>query len=608
MTLSGGKRTYLKEERMKSQGISRRSFLGGVAGAGALAAIGLAGCAPQAPGSGDTKAAGSTEAKAASNGVVATDNGSSAITVDWLGSAPEIAESDIAETKDTDLLIVGAGNGGMIAGAYASDQKMDFILCEKGSEVGATRHWFNAVDTKPFTDQGYRTDRARLHGEWARYSSGTCDQDLINMWMNESNAMFEYVDQYMSAAGAKVIADEFEMPGGMGATPFYTPCGEHHYGNAEGGRDGIPERNKLFEQIMNDNGYQIAYKHELAKLVTDETGKVTGAIFKTDNGYTQINAKKGVLLTTGGYSANPAMLSALSPITTASVTALGYNQNNDGMGIKAALWAGAVKDITSATMIFDRGLVAPGTTAGYTQESIEAGKPQFPSNGQFNPGTQPFLKVNLKGKRFALESADYDYLPHAAAQQPGGVYISVWDGNFGEDVQRFHTLGCSAGTRMGVQRVKREDGTYDLEKYFEKELADGRLQMADTLEGLADKLGFDDDAKKNFLATCERYNELFDAQEDVDFGKEAYRLSELRTPPFFGATLGGTLLTTIDGIRINADCQALNTSFEPIEGLYAAGDCSGSLFSGNYPDQMHGVACGRTMTEALHVVKLLTEK
>ena len=223
-------------------------------------------------------------------------------------------------------------------------------------------------------------------------------------------------------------------------------------------------------------------------------------------------------------------------------------------------------------------------------------------------GDQPFLKVNLRGERFALESADYDYLPHAAAQQPGGVYISVWDGNFGDDVQRFHTLGCSAGTRTGVLGVKKEDGTYDLDKYFEKELADGRLQKADTLDELADKLGFDADAKKTFLATCERYNELYDNQEDVDFGKEPYRLSELRTPPFFGATLGGTLLTTIDGVRINADCQALNTDFEPIEGLYCAGDCSGSLFSGNYPDQMHGVACGRTMTEALHVVKLVAAK
>ena len=204
---------------------------------------------------------------------------------------------------------------------------------------------------------------------------------------------------------------------------------------------------------------------------------------------------------------------------------------------------------------------------------------------------------------FANESADYDYLPHAAAQQPGGTYVAVWDGNFGEDVQRFHTLGCSAMTRNMVQMYKAEDGSYDLDKFFEKELGDGRLQKADTLEELADLLGFDADAKTTFLVECERYNELFDAQEDSDFGKEAYRLSELRTPPFFGATLGGTLLTTIDGIRINKDCQALDAEGNPIDGLYAAGDCSGSVFSGCYPDQLHGFACGRTMTEAIHVVK-----
>ena len=70
-----------------------------------------------------------------------------------------------------------------------------------------------------------------------------------------------------------------------------------------------------------------------------------------------------------------------------------------------------------------------------------------------------------------------------------------------------------------------------------------------------------------------------------------------------GVTLGGTLLTTIDGIRINKDCQALDAEGNPIDGLYAAGDCSGSVFSGCYPDQLHGFACGRTMTEAIHVVK-----
>ena len=573
-----------------SSTISRRNFLGGAAAVSALAAMGLAGCAP--------KSVSETEAMAATG----TEEANAQPAGDWLGSAPEIAEGDIAETRECDLLIVGAGNGGMAAAAYATDQDVNFIICEKGETVGATRHWFAALGTRPFKEQGIEVDRQRLLGEIIRYSQGNCDQRLIRMWMDESNDMFEFVNGIMEGAGAHVVADEFEMPDGMGGTPFYTPPFEHHYEDDNGGRD-FDERNVLFEKHLQEAGKEVTFGHELAKLVREDGGRVTGAIFNTKDGYVQINAAKGVLLTTGGYAANPDMLTALSPITTASVTALGYNQNNTGGGIKAALWAGAVKDLTSATMIFDRGLVAPGTVAGYTEESIEAGMPQFPGNGQFGPGTQPFLKVNMNGERFANESADYDYLPHAAAQQPGGVYVSIWDSNFGDDVQRFHTLGCSAGTRNRVLGVKREDGSYDLDKFFEKEIEDGRLQKADTLDELADKLGFAGQAKENFLAECERYNELFDAQEDPDFGKEAYRLSELRTPPFYGATLGGTLLTTIDGIRINKDCQALDADGNPIEGLYAAGDCSGSVFSGCYPDQLHGFACGRTMTEAMHVVK-----
>ena len=175
-------------------------------------------------------------------------------------------------------------------------------------------------------------------------------------------------------------------------------------------------------------------------------------------------------------------------------------------------------------------------------------------------------------------------------------------------MQRFHTLGCSAGTRMGVLAFKKEDGGYDLDGYFEKELADGRLQKADTLEELADKLGFEGDAKETFLATASATTSCTTCSRTSTSARRPTACPSCAHPPFFGATLGGTLLTTIDGVRINADCQALGTDFEPIEGLYCVGDCSGSLFSGNYPDQMHGVACGRTMTEALHVVKLVAEQ
>jgi len=575
-------------ENSLNKGLSRRNFLGGVAGMGALAVAGLAGCSPKESDSGSSSSERTPEAGATTLGE----------STDWLGTAPEIAESDIVDTKTTDMLIIGAGNGGMAAAAYAAEQGVDFIVAEFGESVGATRHWFAAIDTEPFTSQGITVDRQRLLGEIIRYSSGNCDQRLIKMWMDESNEMFEFVDKHMSTQGMKVEADEFEMPGGMGGTDFYTPPFEHHYVQENGEMFGGAERNVVFEEAIKEKGHEVLFGHSLVKLIREENGPVTGAIFETSDGYIQINANKGVLLATGGYPANPEMLSALSPITAKSVTALGYNQNDKGQGIKAAMWAGAAKDLASATMIFDRGLVAPGTKAGYTEESIAAGNPQFPSNGQFNPGTQPFLKVNLKGERFANESADYDYLPHAAAYQPNGVYCSICDGNFVEDVKRFHTLGCSAMTRNMAEMLIEEGGQFEA-------IEEGTLQRADTLEELAEKLGLPVDT---FLATVERYNELAEKGEDEDFGKESYRLSTLKTPPFYGATLGGTLLTTIDGIRINHKTEAIDTEGNVIEGLYAAGDCSGSVFSGNYPDQLHGFACGRTMTEAIHAVKEVAAK
>ena len=61
----------------------------------------------------------------------------------------------------------------------------------------------------------------------------------------------------------------------------------------------------LFEKHINEAGKEVTFGHELAKLVREEGGRVTGAIFNTSNGYVQVNAAKGVLLTTGGYSANP---------------------------------------------------------------------------------------------------------------------------------------------------------------------------------------------------------------------------------------------------------------------------------------------------------------
>lgn len=562
-----------------NKGISRRSFLTGAAATGALATMGLAGCAPQATAEKKDTAASDT---------------STTSTQDWLGSAPEIAEGDIKETKGCDILIVGAGMSGMTAALTASDLGLDFIVADKGSEPSASHFDVGAVNSKFTAQTGQTIDEGRILNELNRYASFKNDSNVARTWVRESGKMTEWLQGiYEENLGACDVTVTVENGGDgrAGGTLYYIPPECHTFKGADGKNiDHI----KVMIDIIGKAGHEVLFSHDLAKLIREENGPVTGAFFQTEDGYVQINAKKGVILATGGYPANPDMVKALNPIIPACVTNLNYNQNNTGMGIKAALWAGAAMDKTPAAMIFDRGSVEPGVDAGYVGEGEDA---QFPASGQFNLGSQPFLKLDRNGVRITNESCNYDSICHAASNHPGGVWCQIMDANAPEDVQRFQTQGCSVMTWKMQLKDKTVDEAYD-EKYISK----GIMMKADTLDELADKLGYEGDAKAAFLASIERYNELYDAGVDEDMGKEPYRLSAIRTAPFYGTWFGGSLLTTLDGLNINADTQVLDENAQPIEGLYAVGTCSGSYYSGNYPVYLVGNCLGRQMTFGRHAV------
>ena len=513
---------------------------------------------------------------------------------DWLGEAPEIAEADIVETRTTDFLIVGAGNGGMAAAAYAAKQGYDFLVIEKGTTMARTRNWYGAIDSEDVLAAGEKpVDRARLRRELKRYASGKCNMAAFNTWINESAAMHKFIkDCYAKYSPDSVltltVGDEAVWPHAE-ESGFYFPICEHTW-------DRKQDRMKMFEQMCDEAGHPVAYTTALVKLEKNAEGRVTGAIAQNTEtkAYIRINAAKGVLLAAGGYSFNTQMMEALDPLAVAVTTSNVSWPTNTGDGIKAAMWVGAALQAEAAPMLFDRGIVAPGVDAGYV--TLPSGDKVFPSeDGQFNLGSQPFLKVNRNGERFTDESGTYDHMPFAAYNQPGHVYASIFDANMPEDVQRFHTLGCSAGTRKNPQGQL---------KTLLKRAEEGKAVVADTLEELADKMGFTGKAKETFLATVARYNELYDAQDDADFGKQAYRLSAIRKAPFYGFWMGACILCTEQGILVNEKAEALSTEGQPIPGLYVTGDMSGGFFVDNYPCLMPGIAMGRTMTFALKAVKV----
>ena len=521
---------------------------------------------------------------------------------DWLGKEPDIDEAAITETVDTDIVIVGAGNGGMFAAAYAAANGLNFRIIEQNAAVQDTRHWYGAIDSAAAKEAGEKPfDRAKLLSEISRYASGKCDQRVVRTWINESAAMHDFMrsileDKYgwvcdfTSGTEAAWPAENAEHN-----TDYLFPVEEHNYMASENA-SGKP-RNVLLQEYIEELGYGIDFKTSLAKLEKDSTGRVTGILAQSteDDHFIRYNAAKGVLLACGGYCGNPYMMEQLDPLGTSVTTACSYSPADKGYGIRAAVWAGANLDKEAAPMLFDRGIVAPGVDAGYVDSASSFGGKAFPGTvSQYNTGTQPFLKVNRNGERFANESCPYNDIVYAASHQPGRVYAQIHDANFHDDIARFHTIGCSAMSRNLPQMV---DG--QMEKHIEA----GLMFKCDTLDELADKLGFTGTAKETFLATVDRYNALYDAQEDTDFGKPAYRLSAIRQAPFYGCWLGASLLTTEQGIAINEKGQALDTNNNPMEGLYITGDMSGSFFANNYPCLMAGVAMGRTLTFAMKAVK-----
>ena len=522
---------------------------------------------------------------------------------DWLGTEPDIDEAAITETVDTDILIVGAGNGGMFAAAYAAANGLNFRVIEQNANVQDTRHWYGAVDSAAAKEAGEpATDKAKLLSEISRYASGKCDQRVVKTWINESAAMHDFMrsileDKYgwvcdfTSGSEAAWPAENAEHN-----TDYLYPVQEHNYMASESA-SGTP-RNELLLQYIQELGYDVDFKTSLAKLEKNSDGRITGIIAQSteDDHFIRYNANQGVLLACGGFPGNPYMMEQLDPLGTSVTTACSYSPADKGYGIRAAVWAGANLDKEAAPMLFDRGIVAPGVDAGYVDSDSAFGGKAFPGKiRQYNPGTQPFLKVNRNGERFANESCPYNDIVYAAAHQPGRVYAQICDANILEDAKRFHTIGCSAQTRNGGEKY--------IQGKMDEAIEAGALFKCDTLDELADKMGFTGAAKDTFLATVERYNELYDKQNDEDFGKPAYRLSAIRTAPFYGCWLGASLLTTEQGIAINEKGQALDTNNQPMEGLYITGDMSGSFFANNYPCLMAGVAMGRTLTFAMKAIK-----
>ena len=501
---------------------------------------------------------------------------------DWLGTAPEIKDSDVAKPYDTEVLVIGAGTAGVFAACAAVEEGAKTILIEKfGEDYGGSgiRDTIAAIGSKQQIENKDNPDKFDVMTEMYRQSNGYGDQRLYKVWADESGETVDWYAERMAEAGFRFLHEVDDHSHAV-RYPIYDVG--HSIQFSDLGEDYEGKTARVLKDYAKNLGLEVHYDTALVELIK-EGGKVTGIYAKTGDGYVRYNASKGVIVCTGGYSLNMDMMKALQP-ESAKMININYSYpGSQGDGIKACLWAGAAMDESHAGMFFDRGGIRPDQVGCDHGDGI-----------LFWMGSQPFLKVDLEGKRFTNESGCYDHILHDAFNLPGMTYAMVWDADYIKDMERFDSHGCSrmfphANGAEAVWPLEFNEGVF-MPMYREQ----GYVVKADTIEELAEKLGL---PVEQFKATVDRYNELYDMQKDEDFGKEPYRLSQLRTAPFEGIRMsGGYFICTLDGIKIDTNMNALDTEGKPIEGLYVAGDCSGGYFDTSYPNLLAGAAAGRSVT------------
>ncbi len=508
----------------------------------------------------------------------------------WLGAAPAIKESDITETLDYEVVVVGCRTGGLPAIISAAENGARVLGVDRVSSVANPREDIGAINSRlqlaSFDEfPEFEIDKMEAVEDIVRYANAFINYDLVKLWADESGAMIDWITDIVERDGRMVMNFEGSVgTTGQGARDKAYATGHSPAKTALSKDDKSFSFGVSLKEYAEEKGAEFRWDAELVKCEQDQTGRVTGIIARDteDRHYLRINASKGVILATGGYGNNLEMMEARQPWNQSlRIACPGKGGNPTGDGIKAALWCGGQMDPLGAACTFNRACVKPDETAG---------------NGVVGEwfwfGEQPFMKVNLKGKRFCNESGPYDYMLHSTYMQPEHTYVDIWDANYAEHVKQMNEVGCcrlypfdnGAPSNRGIDSMGPE---------FEKLIDKGYIQKADTPEELAEKLNIPVDA---FVETFNRYNQFAAQGKDEDYNKEPYRLIALDTPPYYGVRTGAWFLATLDGVMIDTDMHPIKADGTAIEGLYLAGDCSGGFFSVSYPNLFTGLACGRTMT------------
>lgn len=416
-----------------------------------------------------------------------------------------------------DVVIVGAGGAGMSAALAAKQKGLNPVILEKmpiaGGNTLKASSGMNASETKVQKKDGIKDSNQKFYDETLKGGHGTNNKAMLHFMVDHSAGAIDWLD------GMGIKLNNLTISGGMSVKRTHRP--------ADGSAVGGYLVSGLLRNVKKQN-IPVFVNTDVTK-INQTDGKVSGVKVKINQDKTKTISSKAVIVTTGGYGANKAMIKKYRPDLANYVTT--NQKGSTGDGIKLVTDAG-------------------GYTVDMNKIQIHPTVHQKPAYliGEATRGEGGIL-VNQSGKRFVNELKTRDMVSAAINKQTDKDAYVVFDSGVKQRV----------GSIAQYQKL-------------------GFVTEADSWKNLAKKINVPSD---QLNTTVTNWNQDVKNKKDPDFNRTTGMDHQLDGKKCYAIKIAPGIHYTMGGVKINPQTEVLTKKGQSIPGLFAAGEVTGGLHGDN---------------------------
>jgi urocanate reductase len=506
--------------------------------------------------------------------------GVGAVAIAGTGTQEAAAQNGTGTKWDytADVVVIGAGVAGLPAAITARDNGASVIVVDENFDIGGRGILSggrvqvgggHALQQK----LGIKDTPDMIFDDWVRFDhteSRYSDRDLIRVFADENVATYDFLIEN----GVEFIEKPIRSPDASTVDRIFVTKEWHIPSQVY-----APRRNRngsglvrRLEESARKKGVQIFLKHKMTSLVREKhnAGRVLGITTFAGSNAVNIQARKGVIIATGGHTGNVNFRRIFDPRLTEEYQQACepyVHQGADGelaaMDIGASLWSTANQTVDGAAQITKTRHI--GCRWGYSSLVYEPDSPMFQrarATGLTVRDWQNMIFVNQNGKRFWNE-VDGSHAFFAAAMAYNGDKTKL---NGGGPIWAIFDADAVAR-----EKWKPEPPHVDRDGYFFS--ADTIPELATQIKNPYQKAAI---SGATLQETVNRYNAFVASGADADF-KKPTPLYKIEKPPFYAAWTTPILHDSLTGLRTNTDSQVIDIRGEIIPGLYCAGEAQGGF-------------------------------